>query len=115
MSDELWSFCRNTCVRVIVSSMHSFHSGLSKAKKGSVSDLVTGGSWKKSPVTTNYACTFSLNCRFEDSRNAPVCPQMGVRGSSANDGRWMRACQIGAHPPSKLGLDYSRVLDRVGS
>ena len=48
------SFCGYTWVRVTVWSMHSFHASLSKAKNGSTPDFVTGGSWKKSPVTTSY-------------------------------------------------------------
>ena len=34
--------------------MHFFQASLSKAKKGSSPDLVTGGNWKKSPVTTTW-------------------------------------------------------------
>ena len=67
MNDKLCSFCRNTCVRMTVCSMHFFHSGLSKAKNGSVLPLVTGGNWKKSPVMTNCKRrTFCLNRRFEN-------------------------------------------------
>lgn len=61
-------------------SMHAFHWGLSKAKEGSAPASVTGGSWKKSPVTTSCGmCTFSASHRLKDNQGLPVCHQMAGR------------------------------------
>ena len=47
------SFCRKTCLRVTMFSIHLDHASLWKAKNGSL-PFVTGGNWKKSPVTTSW-------------------------------------------------------------
>ncbi|KAI0280366.1 hypothetical protein BGY98DRAFT_329548 [Russula aff. rugulosa BPL654] len=39
--------------------MHVFHASHSNAKKGCLPPFVTGGSWKKSPVTTSYTASSS--------------------------------------------------------
>lgn len=46
------SFCLNTCVRLTVCSMVSFHALASNANVAT--PFATGGSWKKSPVMTSW-------------------------------------------------------------
>lgn len=51
-ADARVSFCRKTCVKLTVWSMHSFQAAAWNANDG-LEPFVTGGSWKKSPVTTS--------------------------------------------------------------
>ena len=91
--------------------MHFFHSEDSKVKNGSTSPLVTGGSWKKSPVITNCeADTFSLNHQFEENRDTPVCRQMDVRRYAVDSGRLMRGYRTSVRQPWKLGPVYSYIV-----
>jgi len=93
--------------------MHFFHSRLSKAKNGSALPLVTGGSWKKSPVMTNCGGhTSSLHTRPKYNHDVPVYRQTVVLCSSVDFEQLTRGYQISVRPPWKLRPVYSNIAKR---
>ena len=91
-------------MRVTVCSTHFFHSVLSNAKNGSDFPLVTGGSWKKSPVMTNCGVRASTlhHSAADKSRNRPVSRQMAFPYSFVDFGQSTTTYRTSGHPPWKL-------------